>query len=194
MNTFGRFEFGKFGSGISCSADGSPVAKIAGVEIAWNAVPAVAAAYRFKDEDTVEAGEKFIRYGTMVCRLTAVPAGDPAVVGTVGMFVPYQAALPAGYTISTAEGDVFLINRSVHEGDVLGSYPEALDGGRMYIRRLLVVGYGDGTGAYPDAASDAADLAALGIDAMPAATFKTALPQIYFVTEGNPAPAGSTAV
>jgi hypothetical protein len=201
MSTFGRYEIGsKFGSGISCSADGSPVAKIAGVQIAWAAVPAVAAARKFKDEDTVEAGEKFIRYGTPVARiLTSGTASE------VGMFMPVGVAL-GGRTISLTEGDVFLINRSVHENDILSDHPEALDGGRMYIRRLIVDGYGSGaagvagsagfadSGTYAGAAEDAADIAALGIDPMTAVQFKAALPNISFVTEGNAAPAGSTAV
>lgn len=183
MSTFGRYDFGKFGSGISCTADGSPVAKVAGVRLAWGAIPAVAAARVFKDADTVDAGEKFVRYGTIICRITAATDATE-----VGKFMPYMALPGGGRTLSTEEGDVFLVNRSVRENDVLSDHAEALDGGRMYKRRLLVVGYGDGTGGYPDAATDAADLTALGITAFVAATFKTALPQIYFVTEGNPAP------
>lgn len=180
MSSFGQYSLGSVGSGISCSADGSPVAKIAGVMIAWAGVPAIAANRTFKDFDLVEAGEKFIRYGTIVCRITA--ATDPT---EVGKFMPFMAVPGGGRTLSTAEGDVFLINRSVHQDDAASDHPEALDGGRMYKQRLLVVGYGDGTGGYPDAASDAADLTALGITAFVAATFKTALPQVYFVTEGN---------
>ncbi len=198
MSTFGRYEFGKFGSGISCSADGSPVAKIAGVQLAWAAIAAVAAERVFKDADTVEAGEKFIRYGTIVCRITASTTASE-----VGKFMPYMTGTLSGTgniintlaavggitrVQSLAEGDVFLVNRSVHENDVLSDFPEALDGGRMYKQRLLVVGYGDGTGGYPDAATDAADLTALGIPAIIAANFKAALPQISFVTEGNTAP------
>lgn len=193
MSTFGQYSFGSFGSGISVSADGSPVAKVAGVHIAWGGVKALAAAYTFKDADSAEAGEKVIRYGTVIARITA--ATDAT---AVGKFVPLLGTGAAGqYTayngdatmaVSVAEGDVFLVNRSKHENDVLSDHVEALDGGRMYKQRILVVGYGDGTGGYPDAAADAADLVALGISAVAANTFKTALPQIYFVTEGNPAP------
>lgn len=198
MGNYGRYEFGKFGSGISCSADGSPVAKVAGVQLAWAAIVAVAEARKFKDEDTVEAGEKFIRYGTVVCRITSSTTATE-----VGKFMPYMTGTLSGTgniintlaavggitrVQSLAEGDVFLVNRSVHEDDVLSDYPEVFDGGRMYKQRLLVVGYGDGTGGYPDAATDAADLTALGIPAILAASFKAALPQISFVNEGNAAP------
>lgn len=196
MSTFGQYSFGSFGSGISVSADGSPVAKVAGVHLHWGGIAGLAAARTFKDADSVEAGEKFIRYGTIIARITA--ATDTT---AIGKFVPLLGTGAAGqYTayngdaamaVSVAEGDVFLVNRSKHENDVLSDHVEALDGGRMYKQRLFVVGYGDGTGGYPDAATDAADLVALGISAVAANTFKAALPQVYFVTEGNPAPAAA---
>lgn len=202
MSTFGQYSFGKFGSGITVSADGSPVAKVAGVQIGWAGVKAVAAAYTFKDQDSVEAGEKFIRYGTLVARVTAASAGTLALdANIVGKFVPFVGTGAAGqYTayngdatmaVSTAEGDVFIINRSVHEDDVLSDHPEAIDGGRIYKRRLLVTDYGDGVVTYNDYATDLADIAALGLTLPSANAFKTALPQVYFVVEGNTAPAAS---
>lgn len=187
MSSYGQYSLGGVGSGISVSADGSPVAKVAGVTIAWASVPTMAAARTFKDYDNVEAGEKYIRYGTIVCRITA--ATDATEVGKfaplVGTGVAGQYNDDATRAVSTAEGDVFIVNRSVHQDDIASDHPEVIDGGRVYKRRLFVVGYGDGTGGYPDAASDAADLVALNLEAaMVAATFKAALPQVTFVTEG----------
>lgn len=205
MSTFGQYSLGSFGSGISVSADGSPVAKIAGIQVGWAGVKALAAARTFKDSDSVEADEKFLRYGTLMARVTAASAGtlaiDPAIVGK---FVPFSGGGAAGdYTsyngdatmaVSILEGDVFILNRSVHENDVASDHPEAIDGGRIYKRRLLVTGYGDGIVTYSDYATDLADIAALGFDAegIPSAVnFKAALPQVYFVVEGNAAPAAS---
>ena len=205
MSTFGQYSFGKVGAGISVSADGSPSTKIAGGQLGWAAIVAVAADYTFKDVDFVEAGEKFIRYGTVLARVTAASAGTIALdANIVGKFVPLLGGGAAGdYTsyngdatmaVSIAEGDVFVANRSVHEYDVVSDYAEMIDGGRVYKRRLLVDDYGDGVVTYPDYAADLADLTALtfATEGLPsAAVFKAALPQISFVVEGNVAPTAS---
>lgn len=266
MGSYGRETLDVFGAtGITVTADGAPVAKVAAATLSWAGVPAHDAAERtFKHDDLVDATEKFIRYGTVICRITAATDGSE-----VGKFMPYMATPGGGRTLSTAEGDVFVVNESIHYGDRNSDYPVAIDGGRVYKRRLLVVGYGDGTEgvntavagavtrstttvasiAVADAGSgytvaptvvitggggtgatatatlgangtitgivvtaagtgytsdptatfvssadpahlydgakaeNAADLAYLNIDAFVAATFKTALPQITFVTE-----------
>jgi hypothetical protein len=209
MGSYGRETYDTIGGlGLTLTADGAPVAKVAGVTLAWAGVPVLAADYTFKHSDIARAGEKVIRYGTILCRVIASATADE-----VGKFIPYaaggtltgtsQVITPAAATgsvartISVAEGDVFAVNESLHENDRLSDHPAAIDGGRVYRRRLLVVGYGDGTGADNDntppnsggayyagaAAENAADLAALGLIAVPAATFKTALPHITFVTE-----------
>lgn len=198
MSSYGQYNLGGFGSGIACTADGTPRAKVAGVHVFWPGVKALAAARTFKDADSVEAGERYIRYGTIIARVTAGATVDG--ISPIGRFVPLIGTGAAGqYTtyngdatmaVSVAEGDLFLVNRSKHEDEAFSDHVEALDGGRFYIRRLLVQGYGDGTGGYPGAADDAADVTALfGALALPtSAQFKAALPQIFFVTEGNPAP------
>jgi hypothetical protein len=198
MSSYGQYNLGGFGSGISCTADGTPRAKVAGVHMFWPGVKALTAARTFKDADSVEAGERYIRYGTIIARVTAGATVNG--ISPIGRFVPLIGTGAAGaYTgyngdatmaVSVAEGDLFLVNRSKHEDEAFSDHVEALDGGRMYIRRLLVAGYGDGTGGYPDAATDAADVTALfaGATIPTAAQFKAALPQIFFVTEGNPAP------
>lgn len=186
MSSFEQYSLGNVGSGISVTADGSPGAKVGGVTIVWASVPTVAANRTFKDSDLVEAGEKFIRYGTLVCRITA--AADATEIGKFAPFDGTGAATSyaddATRAVSLVEGDVFIVNRSVHQDDPKSDHLEVIDEGRVYKRRLLVVGYGDGTGGYPDAATDAADLTALSLTAFPSATLKTALPQVYFVTEG----------
>jgi hypothetical protein len=206
MGSYGRETFDTIGGfGITLTADGAPVAKAGGVTLAWAAVPALAAVYTFKHEDIAQAGEKVIRYGTILCKITSSTTATE-----VGKYMPYMTGTITGTgdaTINTlaavggitrvqslAEGSVFAVNQSVHENDRQSDFPAAIDGGRVYKRRLLVVGYGDGTGGDNDvadgaelyagsAAENAADLAALGIAAMPAANFKAALPQITFVTE-----------
>lgn len=203
MGSYGREELYKIGAtGLTVTADGAPVAKVAAATLAWDAVPAHDVAERtFKHDDFVDSTEKFLRYGTVICRITSSTTASE-----VGKFMPYMTGtLSGGNLINTlaavggitrvqslAEGDVFVINESIHQGDRNSDYPVAIDGGRVYKRRLLVVGYGDGTESetgqgrekYAGAAAEnAADLAYLNIDACLAASFKLALPQITFVTE-----------
>jgi len=189
MGSYGRESLFVIGAtGITVTADGAPHPKVAGATLVWDAVPAHDASEReFKHDDLVDATEKFIRYGTVICRITA--ATDTT---EIGKFMPYMATPGGGRTLSTAKGDAFIVNESIHEGDRNSDYPVAIDGGIVYRRRLLVEGYGDGTETetgegrelYAGAAAEnAADLAYLGIDAFPAADFETAFPLVTFVTE-----------
>jgi len=141
MGSYGRETGEVFGSaGITLTADGAPVAKVAGATIAWAGVPALAADYTFKHDYLAPAGAKVIRYGTIICRITAATDGTE-----VGKFMPYMAEPDGGRTLSTAEGDVFAVNETVNMDDRNSDYPAAIDGGRVYRRRLLVIGFGDGT-------------------------------------------------
>lgn len=140
MGSYGLETFDKIGAAITLSADGAPKAKAGGVTIAWAGVPALSADYTFKDTDYAYSGDKVIRYGTVVCRITA--ATDPT---EIGKFMPYMASPGGGRTLSTAKGDVFAINETVKMSDPQSDFPSAITGGRVYQRRLLVVGYGDGT-------------------------------------------------
>ncbi len=103
--------------------------------------------------------------------------------------MPFMGSPGGGRTLSVAKGDVFITNESTHENDRNSNHPPVIDGGRVYKKRLLVVGYGDGTEAnttdvYAGSPTEnAADLTVLGVTAFVAATFATAFPMITFVTE-----------
>lgn len=134
MSTFGQETFEKIGSGITVSADGSPVAKAAGVTIAWSEVAAQTVDSVQESYDYVTAGEKYIRYGTVLVRiLTATDAT------LVGKFVPYGTPAPSGGSLSSgSRGDWVILNRSVHENDKMSDHVEAIDGGRVFAKRLDV--------------------------------------------------------
>lgn len=148
MSTYGREVFDKIGSGITVSADGAPKFKAGGITIDWASVADVDANYVFLNEDYMDG--KFLRYGTALGRITA--ATDTT---KVGKYVPFGATV-AGGTIAKTKGNVVVLNESVHESqrasDHLGG---AMEGGRVYARRILVTGLGDGTAAAPQGGSGA---------------------------------------
>lgn len=134
MSAFGLETFDKIGSGITVSSDGSPVAKAAGVTIAWSEVPAETANATYESFDYVVAGEKYIRYGTVLVRI--LTATDTTLIGK---FIPYGLPAPAGGTVSAgSRGDWVILNRSVHENDRASDHVEAIEGGRVYAKRLDV--------------------------------------------------------
>lgn len=143
MSTFSQYSYGSFGSGISVSADGSPVAKVAGVEVDWESVAAHTAAVTYDDSDSVEVDEKFIRYGTVLCRIATASVDSTK----VGKFAPYGTTSSGADTITLSnaadgQGNWVVVNRSVHENDVNSSYPEVIEAGRVYIDRLNIEGTG----------------------------------------------------
>lgn len=168
MSTYGIETFDKIGSGITVSADGAPKQKQGGITIAWSAVPAMSADATFESFDYVKTGEKYLRYGTVVCRISAATDATE-----VGKFMPYMASPGGGRTILTTKGNVFVLNRSVHEEDRMSDHVEAIEGGRIYTSRVLVATFGDATGLpYTDLLAKA--------------TFDAACPNFYYVTDALP--------
>lgn len=147
MSTFGRKVEEKFGFGINVSADGRPQAKAGGVTFEWAGVTAAVSAYTVlppggtaaanffragaADIDYVDAGEKFLRYGTVIQKIVG---GTSA-----GKYVPYGTSpIPGSGTALSAEpGDVFIVNGNVHEADSYSDHPEAIYGGRVWKNRIL---------------------------------------------------------
>jgi hypothetical protein len=191
MGTYGNELYDVVGSGITVSADGRPKAKAGGVTIAWAAVPALSAAYTFKWNDAALISEKVIRYGTILCRITAATDGTE-----VGKFMPYMATPGGGRTLGQGLGDAFILNETVHENDRKSDHPTALDGGRMYKRRLLVVGYGDGTETGANAILGATTMSAGAITVIPVTNggygYSAANPPVVTIT-GNGTGATATA-
>lgn len=146
MSTYGRQVFTRTGFGIQVSADGNPTAKLGGITVEWAAIPAAAADYEVRPngelvdtnflsnaspaDDYVYAGKKFLRYGTVMCKLIG---GTSA-----GKYVPYGSSTGlGGGTISTASGDWVILNSSKHEEDYHSDHPQAIVGGQLFKHRLL---------------------------------------------------------
>jgi hypothetical protein len=150
MSTYGYTILEKVGTSIQVCADGNPEMKAGGVTLAWAAIAAASASYEVNSPvdgatgftsflgtgslatDYVTAGEKFLRYGTVLCRIVG---------GTYdGKFAPYGTAsgsLASG-ALSKAPGDMFITNESVHEANSGSDHPPVLEGGKCWKHRLVV--------------------------------------------------------
>jgi hypothetical protein len=82
-NTYGRQLLDTVGRSIQVSADGRPEMKTAGVTVDWdNTVAAVTGAdVTYEDGVLVKVGEKALRYGQVLCRITTQPAQTITVTG-----------------------------------------------------------------------------------------------------------------
>lgn len=146
MSTYGRVVYTRTGFGIQVSADGNPTAKVGGITVEWAAIPAASADYEVRPngelvdtnflsnaspaDDYVFAGKKFLRYGTVMCKLIG---GTSA-----GKYVPYGSTTGlGGGAISTAVGDWVILNSSKHEEDYNSDHPQAIVGGQVFKHRLL---------------------------------------------------------
>jgi hypothetical protein len=81
-STFGRQVLDTTGYSIRCSADGRPQHKLGGVTIDWATVAAVNADLALEAGIVVPNGEKYLRYGQVITRITAQPAQTITVTGT----------------------------------------------------------------------------------------------------------------
>ena len=172
MSTFGQETLEIVGASITVSADGSPKAKNGGITIAWDEISAFAADATFHYEQVVKAGDKFLRYGTI---LQKIVGGSNA-----GKYAPAGITLAGGATFSTARGDVFILNESIHEYERASDFPSVIEGGRVYKNRLLVDFSGISAPVYDDTTSIGADV---GANLFDKDDFLAAFPLITFVTE-----------
>lgn len=130
MPSYGRETLNSVGRSIQVSADGSPEAKAGGVTVDWTTIAASGADATFLDEDFVATGEKFIRYGQILCKITAS-----------GLYGPYDSGASDGRQTIT-RGDCYIVNESMHMNSPHSDHPAVIDGGRIWRNRLIVGIYG----------------------------------------------------
>jgi len=206
MSNYGYNVIERVGMGISVSADGCPQVKAGGITIAFSLITAVAADGEVRPEgetvdtnflsnnspadDYVYAGEKFIRYGTIMSRISG---GTSA-----GKFVPYGTTPVGGGTLLKTPGDMYVLNRSVHDYNYSSDHDgQAMDGGLWY-RNRIQVNYGtvqtltiDATGGtFTLAYKGSAPTSAIAENAA-AATVQTALEGLTTIGTGNVTVTGS---
>lgn len=108
-----------------------------GLTLDWSTVAPVAGAdVSLKDGVTIKVGDSYLRYGQVICRITAS-----------GKYGPYDPAAVDGRQ-TLARGQCWLVNRTVVSNDPKSDYPEVIDGGVVWFDRLIQ----SGTGAHSLAA------------------------------------------
>jgi hypothetical protein len=126
MATFGRTIFENVGRSIQLTADGRPETKVAGVSIDWSLVTAVSGSdATYLDGVVVKVGEKALRYGQVLCKVTAS-----------GKYGPYDFAAADGRQ-TLAPGDVYVVNETTREDEAASDHPPVLFGGIVFKSRLI---------------------------------------------------------
>jgi hypothetical protein len=122
----GRQVLGTVGGYLQVSADGEPIAKVAGVTIDWTTVAAVSGSdVTLTDGQVIKIGEKYLRYGQVIAQIT-----------TGGKYGPWDIAAADGRAL-LVRGRIFVLNRTAVNTEPMDDYPEAIEGGRVYRARLI---------------------------------------------------------
>lgn len=124
---YGRQVIGTVGTSIQVSADGKPVPKLAGVTIDWATVTAVSGAdVTLADGVVVKIGDKYLRYGQVIARITAT-----------GKYGPYDPAAGDGREIAPVRGRAYIVNRTALALEPADDHPEVIEGGRVWRARII---------------------------------------------------------
>lgn len=107
--------------------------KVGGITVDWGTVGAAGGASTLPDQTPVVAGEKVLRFGQTLCRITAT-----------GKFGPYDSAASDGRQL-LVPGDCFVLNRTVKENGFGANintgatdHPQVFDGGTVWKARILM--------------------------------------------------------
>lgn len=133
MSTFGRNTVETAGRSIQVTADGFPEMKAAGVSIDWSSVAAVTGSdVTYLDGVLVKVGEKALRYGQVLSKITAS-----------GKYGPYDpAAAGTGREVAPVRGECFICNETIKEDERASDHPPVLEGGLVYLDRIIQSGAG----------------------------------------------------
>ncbi len=129
-NTFGRSIIELAGRSIQVSADGSPNFKMGGVTIDWTTVVGSAGDVTLLDGLLVKNGEKYLRYGQVVSMITAT-----------GFYGPYDPAAIDGRQ-NQNRGQMYVVNESFKEDEVASNHPPVIEGGLVFLNRIIQSGVG----------------------------------------------------
>lgn len=130
MSTFGQTTVDTIGRSIQVSADGKPEMKTAGVSIDWSTVTAVSGSdVTYLDGVVVKVGEKALRYGQVLNIITAS-----------GKYGPYDPAASDGREVVPVNGTSFIVNETIREDEVASDHPPVLEGGKVFLNRIIQSG------------------------------------------------------
>jgi hypothetical protein len=138
VSTFGTTTTHTGGRGVMASKDGRPDWKVGGITIDWSTVTATVADVTLADGRIVKTGDKYLRYGKVLCRITAS-----------GKFGPYEA-LAADGREDLIPGECFILNKTVVLSDPGSDHPAVFDGGWVWSERITdIADVGDHQEANP---------------------------------------------
>ncbi len=149
MAGYGYQTVEKIGGGIQVLAHGKDVNwKVGGVTVFWGAITAESAdrvvtpagesytsnflSSNASPDDYVQAGDKFVRYGTFLCRISGGTAD--------GFFAPYGSTSIGGGTLLKTSGNIYICNQSFRESQEHSDYAPGgvFEGGTVFKYRLLM--------------------------------------------------------
>lgn len=124
---FGRRVLGKAGTSLSVLANSENVRrKVGGTVIDWATVAAVSgSAVTLADGVVADVGSKYLRYGQVLCKITAS-----------GEYGPYDPAAADGRELLN-RGDCYVLEQTVVNDDPQASTPPVLYGGDLFKARVL---------------------------------------------------------
>lgn len=131
MATFGTRTLETGGRGVQVSADGNPRWKAGGITIDWSTVTAVTEDTTLDDGTIVKNGDKYLRYGTVLSRITASNKYGECLTN-----------LSDGReTVTNAvRGRAYILNETVVYSEPGSDHPAVFDGGLVFKGRLLING------------------------------------------------------
>src|SRR5262245_34217470 len=132
-NTFARALLESTGRSIQVTADGCPEMKAGGITIDWTTVTAVTGSdVTYLDGIVVKVGEKAIRYGQVLSKITAS-----------GKYGPYDpAATGTGRELAPVRGETYIANETIKEDEIASDHPPVLEGGLVFLDRIIQAGTG----------------------------------------------------
>lgn len=130
MGSFGKNTMSKFSFGSSVRASSIPEGVRSGV-IDWNLIPAVSEDTTFYDNVEVKAGEKCLRYGNVLIRITSEGTSK-------NMFAIYDPEATDGRQ-RLERNNTFILDETICESDS-DTNPQLFDKGSVFKERLLVGG------------------------------------------------------
>lgn len=136
MPGFGTSTISTGGRILRASADGHLRRKVAGWTIDWTPVTAVSGSPATLSDGTVVAiGDKYIRYGTIMCKVTGAGQGN-----TVGKYCPYLAGATDGRQ-TLSRGACFILDETVVQSQLHSDHAGGpFDGGRVFLARVTDIG------------------------------------------------------
>jgi len=137
------------GTGV-IAVPATAVRKVGGVTIDWSTVTAVSSDTTLPDGTVVKAGDKFLRYGTVLVKITASGKYGPAATSEGGATAATDGRQTVG---STRLSEVFILNSNLLFSEVGSEIAgDVLQGGTVYKSRILIGAAGQPTQANLQAA------------------------------------------